>query len=129
MRISDWSSDVCSSDLPSRPGHGVRCCPHTPAIPREKKGDFAARTQAEDRRDDDASSQRAGDRAMGAAHRRTAPPRRTVRSARLRFSLDRGPYRCPHSDTPPPSSTPPGLAFMAPPHHLYLRLPPPPPPP
>src|SRR3546814_2755032 len=82
MRISDWSSDVCSSDLPSRPGHGVRCCPHTPAIPREKKGDFAARTQAEDRRDDDASSQRAGDRAMGAAHRRTAPPRRTGRSAR-----------------------------------------------
>src|SRR3546814_1637830 len=23
MRISDWSSDVCSSDLPDRPGNGA----------------------------------------------------------------------------------------------------------
>src|SRR3546814_19191741 len=27
MRISDWSSDVCSSDLPRMPGRGAWCQP------------------------------------------------------------------------------------------------------
>src|SRR3546814_2137359 len=38
MRISDWSSDVCSSDLresPSRAGQlETRCCPRTFGTPR-----------------------------------------------------------------------------------------------
>src|SRR3546814_18110612 len=32
MRISDWSSDVCSSDLPRRHGHGSVGCPFTGGV-------------------------------------------------------------------------------------------------
>src|SRR3546814_14809507 len=35
MRISDWSSDVCSSDLPGRPGSSCRSVPPEPATGRE----------------------------------------------------------------------------------------------
>src|SRR3546814_15037201 len=46
MRISDWSSDVCSSDLPSRRQHGFGVTGHlhlapdsgTPAIAIDQKG-------------------------------------------------------------------------------------------
>src|SRR3546814_12247741 len=31
MRISDWSSDVCSSDLVGRPGSGASCVPEKDA--------------------------------------------------------------------------------------------------
>src|SRR3546814_1205976 len=32
MRISDWSSDVCSSDLEKERFEGLRTCPERPAI-------------------------------------------------------------------------------------------------
>src|SRR3546814_3977165 len=32
MRISDWSSDVCSSDLGSQPGCAPSCCSSAPPI-------------------------------------------------------------------------------------------------
>src|SRR3546814_9803994 len=37
MRISDWSSDVCSSDLPSP--EGMRCRPDLGKPPAQKKHD------------------------------------------------------------------------------------------
>src|SRR3546814_10909374 len=38
MRISDWSSDVCSSDLRTTPADS-RCPPLSPAAPRELGSD------------------------------------------------------------------------------------------
>src|SRR3546814_4951380 len=37
MRISDWSSDVCSSDLPARPGH-ARLLDHDGRPDRRRRG-------------------------------------------------------------------------------------------
>src|SRR3546814_2685849 len=33
MRISDWSSDVCSSDLPAEPAHHEHATPADDAVP------------------------------------------------------------------------------------------------
>src|SRR3546814_3330678 len=41
MRISDWSSDVCSSDLPAPPGRGGRGAAGR-HLPRDHRGPAAA---------------------------------------------------------------------------------------
>src|SRR3546814_14382957 len=49
MRISDWSSDVCSSDLPAR-SHGEPACRPQPLSPVGASRQCAARTLRPDRR-------------------------------------------------------------------------------
>src|SRR3546814_5300692 len=60
MRISDWSSDVCSSDLPDQPvgeiggrrearrhggAHRGRVRRHVPALARDRAGERPARSE------------------------------------------------------------------------------------
>src|SRR3546814_6480983 len=92
MRISDWSSDVCSSDLPGRSGRGRR---HENARSRVRQlcdGQHAARRERVYRAFGQPRSRRGGGREGGAA---------------ARLSLARSPARPPPAPPPPPPPPPP----------------------
>src|SRR3546814_9154766 len=60
MRISDWSSDVCSSDLPGQKGgpHSTPSCRHAPASAKQPQTLHRVRQRARVR--PASSTQRAG---------------------------------------------------------------------
>src|SRR3546814_18155692 len=127
MRISDWSSDVCSSDLAMAIGAGQKTLRRTIDETRIALGK-AVRTQPH-------AFERAGaeilDHHVGAVDQ---PPRRDHAIGALQVQAHAAPLAPPHPPTTPPPTphTPPALPPPPPPPHPApppIAPPPPPHPP